>query len=291
MTTYPPIITVDREAIRGIVTRGKPGGLYMAMTQSLSRIWMGVDSRPGHLLLMNYGTFPEVIEWLTRRRGETGGQSPSREEAWHAGRSVQIPLRIEGAVIKEWKEWTPEEEGGSSFRAAPPVVQHRSRREPAQVVSAAERDEEIVRLYGTGQTYESIARELGISQSTVYSRIRILHRAGAPVTPRRDPEAIRARDEKILRMALDGMLWAEIAEAVGCSQKLVSQRIQEMRSRGMRIPNRMKLERDARNRERDARAIELVKAGMKLSDIVRETGEGKRSVSRRLERLRSEGKI
>ena len=67
--TNPPILTIDKEGLAGIIKRGKPAGLYMAKSEALpgaavSAQWTGVDSRPGHLCLMKHGTFPEVLDWL-----------------------------------------------------------------------------------------------------------------------------------------------------------------------------------------------------------------------------------
>ena len=112
--TNPPILTIDREALAGIIATGKPAGLYMAKSEAfpdaaVSAQWTGVDSRPGHLCLMKHGTFPEVLDWLMLRGGimkrgvPVQTRNPSRERAWSAQSSPDIPLRVEGAVIREWR--------------------------------------------------------------------------------------------------------------------------------------------------------------------------------------------
>ena len=112
--TDPAILTVDKAALAGIIRRGKPAGLYMAKSEAfpgaaVSAQWSGVDSRPGHLCLMKHGTFPEVLTWLMVRAGvlkpkePVQNRNPSRERAWSAQSSPDIPLRVEGAVIREWR--------------------------------------------------------------------------------------------------------------------------------------------------------------------------------------------
>ena len=112
--TKPPILTIDREALAGIIKRGKPAGLYMAKSEAfqgaaVSAQWTGVDSRPGHLCLIRHGTFAEVLTWLMVRAGilkpkqTVQTRNPSRERAWSAQSSPDIPLRVEGAVIREWR--------------------------------------------------------------------------------------------------------------------------------------------------------------------------------------------
>lgn len=304
--TDPAIMTVDHAALNGIIQRGKPQGLYMAMSgafpgAAVSAHWTGVDSRPGHLCLMKRGSFPEVLDWLMFRggimkRGEpVRNRNPSREREWSETRPSALPVRIEGAEVKDWKEPPGQVMG---FEGTPVagidaerLKRSRKRSGAAAVAKATEQEEQIIKLYEAGATYNEIAEELGVVPSTVYERIRAMKARGEKLTARRDQQAIEARDAEILKLALSGMMWTRIAETLGVTVKVVSHRIKVMRMKGFYIPNKAKLEAEAKNRERDERVIQLVKEGLALSAIARETGEQKRAVSRRLQRLREEGRI
>ena len=82
--TNPPILTIDKEGLAGIIATGKPAGLYMAKSEAfpgaaVSAQWTGVDSRPGHLCLMKQ-SFPTLLrqapnEMSTHPNATTGGSS------------------------------------------------------------------------------------------------------------------------------------------------------------------------------------------------------------------------
>lgn len=303
--TDPAILTVDRDAVRGIIQLGRPTGLYMAMEAlpgaAVSAYWTGVDSRPGHLCLMKHGTFPEVLDWLMLRGGIMKHGEPveirnaSREREWRGARSSSLPVRIEGAVVKDWREEPGKVMGfdGTPVAGIDAEMLKRSRKRggAAAVAKANEQDERILKLYEAGETYKAIAEELGVVTSTIYERVRAMKARGEKIAARRDQAAIEARDTEILKLALSGLMWVQIAERLGCTAKVVSHRINVMRMKGYHIPNKVKLEAAAKNRERDERVIQLVAEGKQLSAIARETGEQKRAVSRRLQRLREEGRI
>lgn len=290
---------VDKDALDGIITRGRPAGYWMAQSARFPVLWTGVVAT-GEITTRHHGTFPEVITWLQVQQGiEQKGtriiDADSRERIWQAGVSPEIPVRIEGAEVTEWKEAPVVVMGmdGTPVSGADADTLTRARRRGGAAVAAqlAERDEQIIRLHNAGATYDAIAAELGVVPSTVYERVKKLKARGEKLASRRDQAAVEARDGEILKLALSGLMWIEIAERLGVTAKVVSHRIQIMRSRGLHIPNRARLEAEAKNRERDEQTIRLVQDGMQLSGIARVTGEQKRAVSRRLARLREEGRI
>jgi hypothetical protein len=209
--TNPPILTIDREALAGIIATGKPAGLWMAKSEAfpdatVSAQWSGVDSRPGHLCLMKHGTFPEVLDWLMLRggimkRGEpVQNRNPSRERAWSAQSSPDIPLRVEGAVIREWRApytvteihadgWgpntiipgRPEEQ---KERDKPKKKRGTSGGRPkgsglGKTENTKKTDALIRKLVFDGMDNVMIGMEIGLKPNTVGSRILALRREGA----------------------------------------------------------------------------------------------------------------
>ncbi len=76
--TNPPIRTIDKEAIAGILKTGRPAGLWIAEHSGRVRFWTGADSRNGKTAA-KYGTFGEVLTWLTVRAGIAKRRTQVRE--------------------------------------------------------------------------------------------------------------------------------------------------------------------------------------------------------------------
>lgn len=106
--TDPPIWTVDKEAVAGIIETGKPAGLYMCESVAFPRIWMGVDSRKGRPVVKKHGAFPDVLTWLMTRagiipkKGTVLNRIRTGEPEYHAHGESRTEIRIEGAAVREW---------------------------------------------------------------------------------------------------------------------------------------------------------------------------------------------
>lgn len=106
--TDPPIWTVDKEAVAGIIETGKPAGLYMCESVAFPRIWTGVDSRKGRPVVKKHGAFPDVLTWLMTRagiipkKGTVLNRIRTGEPEYHAHGESRTEIRIEGAAVREW---------------------------------------------------------------------------------------------------------------------------------------------------------------------------------------------
>ncbi len=233
--TNPPILTIGREGLRGIIERGKPEGLWMAESSEFPKIWSGVDSRPGHLTLMHHGTFPEVLTWLMRRAGiirpreDVEVRNASRDPEYHIAKTTGAELRIAGAEIRTM----PEPHGGNPGQRKRDALTRRMEAEHAQ-----ERDREInaeiLRRLKRGQIYREIGEAVGISVGAVSDRIRRMKQRGVDVPPlraEREKDRVRKRDGEILTMLRRGMSVTEISEELGCSYNLVYKKMRGYKRR------------------------------------------------------------
>ena len=111
--TDPPIWTVDKEAVAGIIETGKPAGLYMCESvafpgATVSARWTGVDSRKGRPVVKKHGAFPDVLTWLMTRAGIIPKKGTvlnlirTGEPEYHAHGESRTEIRIEGAAVREW---------------------------------------------------------------------------------------------------------------------------------------------------------------------------------------------
>lgn len=106
--TNPPILTIDKEGISGIIKTGKPAGLWIAKSQAFPILWTGVDSRYGRPVVKKHGTFPEVLTWIMTRGGIIKKGQVIKNRI-HAGdreicirRTTEAGIRVTGARIREW---------------------------------------------------------------------------------------------------------------------------------------------------------------------------------------------
>ena len=302
--TNPAIITVNREAVRGIIRLGKPAGLYIALSDDAVKVCTGVDSRPGHLLLMKHGSFAEVLTWLMFRGGIMKRGAPvenrnvSRDPEWRTHVDTDPGIRIRGAQIKPWKGRDEEirermplvvnTERASLMERTP--VMSASREQSRKAVELASRDEEIIRLVNAGLTYEAIGHEVGLSTSAAHSRAEKLRKMGYVMQPSRKQtvkEAARERDAVILRKAQGGMTAQEIADELGCHLSTAEKVMADARKAGT-------LERYDRAQKRriDREGILiLLKKGFEPAQIEKQLGISRRSAHRITAELKAEGRF
>lgn len=302
--TNPAIITVNREAVRGIIRLGKPAGLFIALSDDAVKFCTGVDSRPGHLCLMKHGPFAEVLDWLMYRggimtRGEpVRNRNVSRDPEWRIHVDTDPGIRVSGAQIKPWKGWDEEIRERAPFvvnteRAS--LIQSQperpaSREESRRAVELASRDEEIIRLVNAGLTFEAIGHEVGLSTSAAHARAEKLRKMGYEMQPPRKRaarEAARERDEEILELAREGMTAQEIAERLGCNLSTAEKAMADARRAGTlaRYDRAQK-----RKIDREGILI-LLRKGFGPAQIAKQLGISRRSAHRITAELKAEGRF
>jgi transposase len=243
--TNPPILTIDREALAGIIKRGKPAGLYMAKSEAfpgaaVSAQWTGVDSRPGHLCLMKHGTFAEVITWLMVRAGVLKqkqtvlNRNASRDPEYQGRRETGAEVRIPGAQIKAWKEPGASIEGPKELR--PEGAKRWDFESSPRMVRNREINEEILRRLEDGETYDQIGEAVGISAARVCDRLKHMKERGVSLPPLRDErekKRIAERDETIRELIRGGLTIREIADRFGTSYQLIYKRVKTLKGKGL----------------------------------------------------------
>lgn len=305
MTTA--IRTTDKAGISGIISTGRPAGYWMAQSSAFPRIWTGAYCT-GESVFWRHGSFGDVLIWLQRKAGilredeEPAVRHIPDGPRWSAARGTAIPLRVEGAEIKDWPD------DGSTIRGfdGTPVVSRYAelmkrarnnggrsagKRTTAEVM---ERDRKILELFREGKTYAEIAEAVGLTNGTVSTRIKLMQRADPSIEdgPRQHDQAqIMARDRRIVELARAGYKWEDIGRELGIATKTVSKRVQIMRSHGILIESRAKTEERARSAEVDDKIVALYSAGMQMTAISRVLGIPKRTICRRMSNLRAEGRI
>lgn len=282
-----------------ILLRGgtkKPVGWYIAKMEN--GLWMGADTHFGAIPKRFSGSFREVIEWLIPPTGVT--QNMSREREWKAGVSPAIPVRIEGAEIRDWPEAKETAMGFDGTPAAGKSAAYLTRsrlRGGAKTGSmttaqAMERDRRILELMQEGKTEAEIAPLVGLVPSSV-SRVLKRLQAEDPSIPRGkrqiDRDEVERRDRKILECLRGGMSQVEIADRMGLERKLVNHRVDVMRRRGVRIPDVWRERQQALSASRLQRAMVLRKEGLSNRKIAAELGVGETAVRRWLREYAEEG--
>lgn len=305
MTTA--IRTTDKAGISGIISTGRPAGYWMAQSSAFPRVWTGAACN-GQSVVWRHGTLGDILTWLQRKAGILGeDEEPAvrivtPDGAWMQKRGSAAPLRVEGAEIRDWPESEPQVQGldGTPVAGRYAEFMKRARNNGGRAAGARvtaevmERDRQILELFREGKTYVQIGEIVGLTSGTVSQRIKKMKAADPTIEdgPRQiDQGEIMARDRRIMELALAGMKWSDIAAEVGLSPNTISKRVQIMRSHGIRIESRAKLEERARSADLDEKVIALCKAGMRLTAISKVIGELKRSTCRRMARLRQEGRI
>lgn len=253
-----------------------PAGWYIAKMENGE--WMGADTHFGAVPRRFEGTFKEVIEWLIPPTGQVRNITRERETSWKAAVSGIVPVRIEGAEVKEWKWDWPEVQGldGTPVSGRDAAFLSRSRARGGQAVGAriaaeaSERDERILALFRDGKTYREIADDVGLTEGTISTRLKRMREADPDIgfgERQHDKEEIAALDEKVLACLRSGMTQAQTARELGENLKRVAHRVAAMRERGVPVPDsyndRMQAERTGRSRE----AYRLRKSGMSCREI------------------------
>jgi Mor family transcriptional regulator len=132
---------------------------------------------------------------------------------------------------------------------------------PEDRAALRERDLAIIERVGAGAAPIAIAREFGLSPTSIYN---ICRRAGVKLPPKPRNEVMAQRDQQIIEQARAGCTTVALARAFGISQTIAS-----------RICLRAGVRRrqtDAALHERDLMIIKRVKAGASTAAVSREVG-------------------
>jgi len=237
------IRTTDREGLRGIFERGRPAGYWMARSEEFPRLWVGVDSTPGHLTQRTSGTFSEVLTWLMRRQGVIGPDGSVRNrlaerDVEYVGISVQAggtitrtaPDEVEIAQrytgfpfgkAAEKVKWPPKtKEREKKPKSSRPAVKFN---QFGHHEGTMESNKRILELYAAGMSLAGIAKEMGMARVTVGGRISVMRAEG------RIPDELRRRqsipDEtkaEVIRMAREGANYTQISKELGVSRSTAS---------------------------------------------------------------------
>lgn len=252
------------------------GGWFYAKMENGQ--WMGADTHFGAIPRRFSGTFKEVIEWLVPPSGLVRNITRERETKWQAKVSPNIPVRIEGAEIKEWKWDWPEVQGfnGTPVAGRDAMFLSKSRAKGGQIIGAriaaeaAERDERILELFREGKTYREIADDVGLTEGTISTRLKRMREANSEIgfgERQHDKEEIAALDEKILACLRSGMTQAQTARELGQTLKRVTHRVASMRERGVQAPDSYNDRLQAKRTERSREAWLLRKQGLSCKEI------------------------
>ena len=286
---------VDADEMR-ILLRGnmkKPVGWFIARMEDGS--WTGADTHFGAIPKRLSGTFKEVIEWLIPPTGIVRNVTRERQTDWKAAVSSIVPVRIAGAQIREWTEPVRVFEirdGGDPGEEAPAVSgEHEAQKKPAAAWRSgiAMRDARILALFREGKSWEEIGGEVNLDPVYVRQRIAKMRRKD-PSIPDALKEKKRRKDERILELLASGMSHKDCAQEVGFTAHSFRNRLSDMRSRGIEVPERACREaREDRARQDDRkfplrgnsrsspaanlpRILELLRSGMSREDCARELG-------------------
>ncbi len=147
--------------------------------------------------------------------------------------------------------------------------------------------EAVLALARTGLGHARIARELGISKTTVGSRLRALRAQGCL------PPSRLARwadlDGQIQTLCRAGLQSSEIAARLGLRSRVVRVRLRLLRGRGVPLPQPTGPRPHPRRRVSDEQVLAFLAEGLRVSEIAARVGVRRESVHWRLRALRRRG--
>ena len=155
-------------------------------------------------------------------------------------------------------------------------------------------DNKLLEGLSKGKKQKEIAKELGISQSTIILRIKQMKERGIKI-----PYILKGRrkktkndeiDNKILEEISKGKKQKEIAKELGIPKTTVSLRINKMRERGTDIPYSLKgTRRKIENIEIDNKILEGLSKEKQQKEIAKELEISESTISYRINRMRKRG--
>ena len=155
-------------------------------------------------------------------------------------------------------------------------------------------DNKLLEELSKGKKQKEIAKELGISQSTIILRIKQMKERGIKI-----PYILKGRrkktkndeiDNKILEEISKGKKQKEIAKELGIPKTTVSLRINKMRERGTDIPYSLKgTRRKIENIEIDNKILEGLSKEKQQKEIAKELEISESTISYRINRMRKRG--
>lgn len=287
---------IHPEALDGIITYGKPLGFWLALTDPKRMRWCGCVA-DGKNTVRNVGDFGAVLTWLMVKAGgcaepkqdspeaSPGARNGSRDPEWRIKVSTDPGIRIPGAEIQEWtgQDW-------AEYYEDRPLVVNAARANAIKTDTLpplTDQDREIIRLIGQGHTFHEIARAVGRSVTRVYERQRQLRALGYDVPPaRRDTvrEAMRQRDEEILRIGLEGKSARKAAKELGITVTVAEKTMARLREEG-----RLPAVPQACQRKIDRSAVkDLWERGYRAGEIADRLGIALRSARRIIAEIRED---
>ena len=189
---------IDAEGIDGIITCGRPAGLWMAESAQVPMKWIGIHA-DGQTVERKYGAFGDVLTWLQIREGvlPCSGECPVRmieDPIPRVSGKTAVPLRVEGAEIREWRgtaspivERQADGWGTNTIKPVQPETKpkRKSNNPSGRPIGSTgthqrvhERDGQILRLVKAGLRDYEIAQRLDCSPSAVGKRIKALRESG-----------------------------------------------------------------------------------------------------------------
>lgn len=272
---------IEAGEMRNLLNGGlaRPGGQYIAKMED--GFWTGFSAGEASDASSEAnrfsGSFHEVIEWLIPPTGIVRNVTRERQTDWKAAVSSIVPVRIAGAQIREWTEPVRVFEirdGGDPGEEAPAVSgEHEAQKKPAAAWRSgiAMRDARILALFREGKSWEEIGGEVNLDPVYVRQRIAKMRRKD-PSIPDALKEKKRRKDERILELLASGMSHKDCAQEAGFTAHSFRNRLSDMRSRGIEVPERACREAREDRARQDERILELLRSGMSREDCARELG-------------------
>ena len=157
-------------------------------------------------------------------------------------------------------------------------------------------NEILVRL-GKGETLIQIAKELGVSTSSISNKIKKMKEQGIEIPGNQNKKNQNDEtDKKIIIGLAEGKTQTEIAIELNITPQRVSQRIKKMKEKGIEIPYiRERKERKDKNTNKkendeiDNKILECFAEGKTQKRISKELGLSEWAISRRIRKMRERG--
>lgn len=199
------------------------------------------------------------------------------QRLWHNGRTQQeIAQRLTTDSASVGAEV-------ARMRAAGWNMPTRTVRDPAAM---AVRERRIAQLWELGETAETIAADLDLTQAAVRSQMRRMRRGGWPLERRRARfERPAPLSDRIAAMWTDGATIPQIAGELDLTTSHVAATLTQIRA-GRKLARRHG---DGRAQARHEQIAAMYRAGAPLAEIAQQAGGTARSVSATVSQLRASG--